>query len=87
LPLVSYEDHTPGQGQYTDRRAMERYIAGTKGLSADEAERYIDRLIAERDAHLAPARRRDALARRQGACRRAPLMCHDPATPTTSRRR
>lgn len=81
LPLVSYEDHTPGQGQYTDRRAMERYIAGTRGLPADEAERYIDRLIAERDAHLS---QRDvaipwlADRARIGALQ---LMCHDPATP------
>lgn len=36
LPLVSHEDHTPGQGQYADRGYMERYVAGTRGLSAGD---------------------------------------------------
>lgn len=78
-PLVSYEDHTPGRGQYSDRRWFERYIAGTKGLDADEAARYIDRMVDERDARLG---QRDVavpwLAARahEGAIR---LMCHDPA--------
>src|ERR1700744_4758889 len=40
LPLVSHEDHTPGQGQYADRRDMERYLAGTGGgMSAGAAAR------------------------------------------------
>jgi alpha-D-ribose 1-methylphosphonate 5-triphosphate diphosphatase len=47
-PLVSHEDHTPGQGQYVDRSYMERYLMGTEGMSADEAERHVDELIAER---------------------------------------
>ncbi|MEM8621784.1 MAG: alpha-D-ribose 1-methylphosphonate 5-triphosphate diphosphatase [Actinomycetota bacterium] len=50
VPLVSAEDHTPGVGQYTDRGYFEQYIAGTKGLSADEARAYIDGLVDERDA-------------------------------------
>src|ERR1700722_556633 len=52
LPLVSHEDHTPGQGQYADRRYMERYVAGSRGLSEAEAERHVDEMIAERDANL-----------------------------------
>ena len=80
-PLVSYEDHTPGQGQYTDRRWMERYISGTRGLPADEAERYIDQLIADRDAQLG---QRDVALPWLAALARVDairLMCHDPATP------
>lgn len=52
--LVSHEDHTPGQGQYADRRFLERYLAGTQGISEDEARRRVDAKIAERDvdAHL-----------------------------------
>ena len=78
-PLVSYEDHTPGQGQYADRQAMERYVAGTRNLSAAEAATYIDEVIVERDAQRG---HRDAampwLAEhgRDGSIR---LMCHDPA--------
>jgi alpha-D-ribose 1-methylphosphonate 5-triphosphate diphosphatase len=52
LPLVSHEDHTPGQGQYADRRYMEQYVAGARGLSDVEAARHVDALIEERDAHL-----------------------------------
>ena len=54
LPLVSHEDHTPGQGQYADRRYLERYVAGTEGLSAAAAAARVDEVTAERDA-----RRRD----------------------------
>lgn len=80
LPLVSFEDHTPGQGQYTDRTAFERYIVGTQGVSEDEARRRVDELIAERDATL--VHREAALAwlierAGSGAIR---LMAHDPTT-------
>src|SRR6202000_1909631 len=51
IPLVSHEDHTPGQGQYADRRHMERYLAGMDGLSAEEAARRGGELVAESDAH------------------------------------
>jgi alpha-D-ribose 1-methylphosphonate 5-triphosphate diphosphatase len=49
LPLVSHEDHTPGQGQYADRRYYERYVAAADGLSASAAVARVDELIAERD--------------------------------------
>lgn len=80
-PLVSYEDHTPGQGQYRDRRWMERYIAGTKGLAVDEAERYIDGLIAERDARLGQRDRALPWLADLAQRGRIRLMCHDPTTP------
>lgn len=51
-PLVSHEDHTPGQGQYVDRRYMERYLRGAAGMSADAAEKHVDELIAERETQL-----------------------------------
>lgn len=80
LPLVSFEDHTPGQGQYTDRTAFERYIVGTQGLTEDQARERVDQLIAERDALL--ANRQLALTwlverTSRGEIR---LMAHDPAT-------
>jgi alpha-D-ribose 1-methylphosphonate 5-triphosphate diphosphatase len=52
LPLVSHEDHTPGQGQYADRSYMERYLASTHGLSAEQAAQRVDGMITERDEKL-----------------------------------
>ena len=77
-PLVSYEDHTPGQGQYTDRTWFERYIAGTRSISPEQAAVVVDELITERDALLGVRERAiDELGRRAvgGAIR---LMAHDP---------
>jgi alpha-D-ribose 1-methylphosphonate 5-triphosphate diphosphatase len=78
-PLVSYEDHTPGRGQYSDRRWYERYIAGTKGLTARESESYIDDIAADREAR---SDQRDCavlwLAKRARTSS-VRLMCHDPA--------
>ena len=80
LPLVSFEDHTPGQGQYTDRTAFERYIVGTQGISEEEARRRVDELIAERDA--TTVHRATALAWlvEQATSGTIRLMAHDPAT-------
>lgn len=80
LPLVSFEDHTPGQGQYTDRTAFERYIIGTQRLSAEQARQRVDELIAERE--LARVHRDRALPwliehAARGSIR---LMAHDPTT-------
>lgn len=79
-PLVSFEDHTPGQGQYTDRTTFERYIAGTRSLSPEAARQHVDELLKERDALVA---NRDAALpwlteqASEGAIR---LLAHDPAT-------
>jgi alpha-D-ribose 1-methylphosphonate 5-triphosphate diphosphatase len=51
-PLVSHEDHTPGQGQYADRAYYERYMMGSRGMTADEAIRHVDNLVAERSGRL-----------------------------------
>lgn len=80
LPLVSFEDHTPGQGQYTDRSAFERYIVGTQGLSEEEARCRVDQLIVERDALL---KNREAALSWLIDCaarKEIRLMAHDPAT-------
>src|ERR1700761_903011 len=52
LPLVSHEDHTPGQGQYADRKYLERYHMGQDGLTAEQATQRVDELIAKRDTQL-----------------------------------
>lgn len=46
-PLVSHEDHTPGQGQYADPTYMVNYIMGADGRTEAEALADVDRLIRE----------------------------------------
>ncbi|ONK09698.1 alpha-D-ribose 1-methylphosphonate 5-triphosphate diphosphatase [Streptomyces sp. MP131-18] len=47
-PLVSYEDHTPGQGQYRDLDSYRRMIQDQEKISAEAAEAWVRRRIAER---------------------------------------
>lgn len=76
--LVSHEDHTPGQGQYADRRYMERYLMGNDGLSADEAEQHVDELIAERSAYLGVREANLAWLGELARAGRIRLLGHDP---------
>jgi alpha-D-ribose 1-methylphosphonate 5-triphosphate diphosphatase len=76
--LVSHEDHTPGQGQYTDRTQMEKFLVGADGLDEEQARRHVDALILERAGQLPDlARNLDWLGdlARAGRIR---LMGHDP---------
>lgn len=81
VPLVSYEDHTPGQGQYRDRTVMERWLREAAHMAPAAAANHVDRLIASRDAEL-PFRETvlDWLAGLAGG-KRIRLMGHDPVTP------
>jgi alpha-D-ribose 1-methylphosphonate 5-triphosphate diphosphatase len=81
LPLVSHEDHTPGQGQYADRSYMERYLAGTGGLSAEQAAQRVDELIAERDTHLPALERNMAWLGSLALAGRIRLVGHDIDSP------
>jgi alpha-D-ribose 1-methylphosphonate 5-triphosphate diphosphatase len=80
-PLVSFEDHTPGQGQYRDAAVYRRWLEGTEGLSVDEAQRRVETLVAERDIRI--GHREIALGRlaQHAANGRARLLAHDPVTP------
>jgi alpha-D-ribose 1-methylphosphonate 5-triphosphate diphosphatase len=82
LPLVSHEDHTPGRGQYADRRYMEQYLAGAGGLSAEQAAQRVDDLIAERDAHLPALERNMAWLGSLAVAGRIRLVGHDMDSPT-----
>lgn len=78
--LVSHEDHTPGQGQYADRRFYERWVMGTRDLTAEQARAHVDRFVAQREANAGV--RHDALAvlgelAQEGRVR---LVGHDPAS-------
>jgi alpha-D-ribose 1-methylphosphonate 5-triphosphate diphosphatase len=81
LPLVSHEDHTPGQGQYADRTYMERYIAETRGVSAEDAVQHVDELIAERDAHLSTLERNMGWLGELARAGRIRLVGHDMDSP------
>lgn len=79
-PLVSFEDHTPGQGQYRDRSYFEKWVMDSRNLSEQEARKHVDAIIEERDAMLHNRERAlpwlTSLAH-NGSIR---LMAHDPAT-------
>ena len=81
VPLVSHEDHTPGQGQYRDRTVMERWLREAQHMDATQAAEHVDRLIAERDKEL-PFRQQtlDWLGG-LAAAKSIRLMGHDPVTP------
>jgi alpha-D-ribose 1-methylphosphonate 5-triphosphate diphosphatase len=81
LPLVSHEDHTPGQGQYADRRYMERYIAESRGVSAEEAQQHVDGMIVERDAHLPTLERNMAWLGELARAGQIRLVGHDMDSP------
>ena len=81
LPLVSHEDHTPGQGQYADRRYLERHVAGTEALSAAAAARRVDEVIAERGARQPTLERNMAWLGSLALAGRIRLVGHDPDSP------
>src|ERR1700733_3646321 len=81
LPLVSPEDHTPGQGQDADRRYMERYVATARGLSEEQAVQHVDDMIAERDANLPILERNMAWLGELAGSGRIRLVGHDMDSP------
>lgn len=80
LPLVSFEDHTPGQGQYADRAAFERYLSGTKKMTPDAARERVDALIAERAEFWTYRQRAIPWLTHAAAGGEIRLMAHDPAS-------
>lgn len=77
-PLVSFEDHTPGQGQFRDRAQYERSLDPSELAPGQTAAQYVDNLIAE--AELQAHNREQNLAlltplARSGAIT---LLAHDP---------
>nr|WP_240759727.1 alpha-D-ribose 1-methylphosphonate 5-triphosphate diphosphatase [Phytoactinopolyspora endophytica] len=79
-PLVSHEDHTPGQGQYADPATMRRWLVEAESMTPERAAEHVERLRAERDDHL---HIRDSTLGWLGelaADGRVRLAGHDPAT-------
>lgn len=80
VPLVSHEDHTPGQGQYADRTYYERYMMGSRGMTAEQAARHVDDLIAERAGRLGLREEAMAWLAAQARAGRIRLLGHDLTT-------
>ncbi|BBY23680.1 phosphonate metabolism protein PhnM [Mycobacterium stomatepiae] len=80
VPLVSHEDHTPGQGQYADRAYYERYMIGARGMTADEAARHVDDLIAERSGRLGIREEAMSWLGEHARAGRIRLIGHDPVS-------
>ena len=81
VPLVSHEDHTPGQGQYADRVHMERYLASADGVTPEQARKRVDELIAERSQYLPVLERNLAWLGELAKAGRIRLVGHDPDSP------
>ncbi|MFW0773078.1 alpha-D-ribose 1-methylphosphonate 5-triphosphate diphosphatase [Paenarthrobacter nitroguajacolicus] len=80
-PLVSYEDHTPGQGQYKDRSVMERWLQEAQQMTPAGARHHVDQLVAERDGQLHLREQTLAWLSSLAANRSITLMGHDPTSP------
>lgn len=80
VPLISFEDHTPGQGQYTDRTALERYIIGNRKVTEDEARKIVDETIRERDVLIGNREKALPWLTEHATLGTIRLMAHDPAT-------
>jgi len=79
-PLVSFEDHTPGQGQYADPAYYRRWLQGTEGLTPEEAQARLESYTSDREGR---AWHRDVAFAWLSARARAGdlrLLAHDPVT-------
>ncbi|MGV9850273.1 hypothetical protein ACWDWU_16110 [Streptomyces sp. NPDC003442] len=76
-PLVSYEDHTPGQGQYRNLEAYRAIVQRQEHLSAEDADRFIRHRIDERADSLPQRTRTLAHLGREARSGRIRLLAHD----------
>ncbi|MGW3956544.1 alpha-D-ribose 1-methylphosphonate 5-triphosphate diphosphatase [Streptomyces sp. NPDC004752] len=76
-PLVSYEDHTPGQGQYRNLVAYRSMVQQQEGLSAEEADQFIRDRIEERADGLPQRARTLAHLGQEAHAGRIRLLAHD----------
>lgn len=78
VPLVSHEDHTPGQGQYADPEVMREYMIRADGLTPDEADERLVRLIREGEEKAEIREANFAWLAELAAAGRIRLLGHDP---------
>jgi alpha-D-ribose 1-methylphosphonate 5-triphosphate diphosphatase len=78
---VSFEDHTPGQGQYRDAAYFRRWLEGNEGITAEAAQERLDKLVEERDAFVWHRPVALAWLAKQASSGAIRLLAHDPVTP------
>ncbi len=78
--LVSFEDHTPGIGQYRDRTYFENWLVSTRGLTESEARAHVDSIIDERERLRHNRDRALPWLTHMARNGEITLMAHDPAT-------
>ncbi|MGE0879093.1 MAG: alpha-D-ribose 1-methylphosphonate 5-triphosphate diphosphatase [Acidimicrobiia bacterium] len=79
LPLVSFEDHTPGQGQYQDTSYFVQWLVGSKHITEAEAIAQVAERRRQRDLHLDQRSLAAAWLGDEAREGRIRLMAHDPA--------
>ncbi len=81
IPMVSHEDHTPGQGQYADPQYFIDYSISKDGMDPDQARENVERLI--REGVEKEGLRRETLAwlGQLSGAGKIRLAGHDPDTP------
>ncbi|MBB5935467.1 alpha-D-ribose 1-methylphosphonate 5-triphosphate diphosphatase [Streptomyces zagrosensis] len=80
-PLVSYEDHTPGQGQYRDLHSYLRMIQDQEKIGAVEAEALVTRQISARAQGVPQRAVALAYLSEQARAGRIRLLAHDVESP------
>lgn len=76
--LVSHEDHTPGQGSFTDLEQYTRYMIEQRAMTDTEAREHVEQTIADRDGRLDV--RAEAFSWFSSRVGRIRVMGHDPGT-------
>jgi alpha-D-ribose 1-methylphosphonate 5-triphosphate diphosphatase len=79
-PLVSYEDHTPGQGQFRDLEVFRKVVAETEHISEAQAQERIDARMATRAASMAQRDIALAWLSEAAGAGRIRLLAHDVVT-------
>ncbi len=77
-PLVSFEDHTPGQGQYLDTTYFVRWLMSTRRIDEAEARALVEQRVAERSAHIDQRSIGAAWLSEQAHLGLVRLLAHDP---------
>lgn len=80
-PVISLNDHTPGQGQYRDAEGLKLYLQQVIGQSAEEADRNIAREIARAQEQPNIALEMLSRIRELGVQRSIVVVSHDDDSP------
>ncbi len=81
VPLVSFEDHTPGQGQYRDVEMYKAAISADRRASIPDLDAEIARRMDEAEAMLPIREANLALVRDMAAAGSARVLAHDCVDP------